>query len=122
MEPEFVDNRSGNTLVAGLRGHLGRLGQTCARPVELAMATGYLNPEAPKVGPRRAGSQTALVPAYSPYSPSLQSRAPPPYGRTVPRSHGLTGFQCVSTARASASSRNLSDSMIVAPSTKSFLK
>jgi len=45
MKPEFVDNRNGNTLVAALRGHLDWLGQTYAQPVELAIATGYFNPE-----------------------------------------------------------------------------
>jgi len=45
MKPEFVDNRNGNTLVAALRGHLDWLGATYARPVELAIATGYFNPE-----------------------------------------------------------------------------
>ncbi len=45
MKPEFVDNRSGNTLVAALRGHLDWLGQTYAHSVELAIATGYFNPD-----------------------------------------------------------------------------
>jgi hypothetical protein len=45
MKPEFVDNRNGNTLVAALRGHLGWLEQTYARPVELSVASGYFNPE-----------------------------------------------------------------------------
>ena len=45
MKPEFVDNRSGNTLVAALRAHLDWLASTYARPVELAIATGYFNPE-----------------------------------------------------------------------------
>jgi len=45
MKPEFVDNRNGNTLVAALRGHLDWLAGTYAQPVELAIATGYFNPE-----------------------------------------------------------------------------
>ena len=45
MKPEFVDNRNGNTLVAALRGHLDWLSATYAQPVELAIATGYFNPE-----------------------------------------------------------------------------
>jgi len=45
MKPEFVDNRNGNTLVTALRGHLDWLAQTYAQPVELAIATGYFNPE-----------------------------------------------------------------------------
>jgi hypothetical protein len=45
MKPEFVDNRNGNTLVAALRGHLDWLASTYARPIELAIASGYFNPE-----------------------------------------------------------------------------
>ncbi len=45
MKPEFVDNRNGNTLVAALRGHLAWLSETYARPIELAIASGYFNPE-----------------------------------------------------------------------------
>ena len=45
MKPEFVDNRNGNTLVAALRGHLDWLANTYARPIELAIASGYFNPE-----------------------------------------------------------------------------
>jgi hypothetical protein len=45
MKPEFVDNRNGNTLVAALRGHLDWLATTYARPIELAIASGYFNPE-----------------------------------------------------------------------------
>ena len=45
MKPEFVDNRNGNTMVAALRGHLDWLADTYARPIELAIASGYFNPE-----------------------------------------------------------------------------
>ena len=45
MKPEFVDNRNGNTLVAALRGHLDWLANTYAQPIELAIASGYFNPE-----------------------------------------------------------------------------
>jgi len=45
MKPEFVDNRNGNTLVAALRGHLDWLVNTYAQPIELAIASGYFNPE-----------------------------------------------------------------------------
>ena len=45
MKPEFVDNRNGNTLVTALRGHLDWLANTYARPIELAIASGYFNPE-----------------------------------------------------------------------------
>lgn len=45
MKPEFVDNRDGNTLVEALRGHLDWLHETFAQPVEVAIASGYFNPE-----------------------------------------------------------------------------
>ncbi|MHB0961122.1 MAG: helicase-related protein [Pirellulaceae bacterium] len=45
MKPEFVDNRNGNTLVAALRGHLDWLANTYTQPIELAIASGYFNPE-----------------------------------------------------------------------------
>ena len=45
MKPEFVDNRDGNSMVAGLRGHLEWLEQTYAQAVELSIATGYFNVE-----------------------------------------------------------------------------
>lgn len=44
MKPEFVDNRE-ITLVEALKGHLEWLHTTYARPVELAIASGYFNPE-----------------------------------------------------------------------------
>jgi hypothetical protein len=45
VKPEFIDNREGNTLDAALRGHLDWLASTYARPIELAIATGYFNPQ-----------------------------------------------------------------------------
>ena len=44
MKPEFVDNRE-LTMVSALSGHLDWLAETYRRPVELAIATGYFNPE-----------------------------------------------------------------------------
>jgi len=46
MKPEFIDNRGGNTLAAALTAHLDWLAETYREPVELAIATGYFNPEA----------------------------------------------------------------------------
>lgn len=45
MRPEFADNRNGNTLAQALVGHLSWLRQTYTEPVDLAIATGYFNPE-----------------------------------------------------------------------------
>ncbi len=45
MRPEFADNRNGNTLAQAIVGHLAWLRQTYSEPVELAIATGYFNPE-----------------------------------------------------------------------------
>jgi hypothetical protein len=45
MKPEFIDNRGGNTLAAALTAHLDWLAETYRQPVELAIATGYFNPE-----------------------------------------------------------------------------
>jgi len=46
MKPEFIDNRDSNTLAAALCGHLDWLAEAYRQPVELAIATGYFNPEA----------------------------------------------------------------------------
>ena len=46
MKPEFIDNRNSNTLAAALCGHLDWLAEAYRQPVELAIATGYFNPEA----------------------------------------------------------------------------
>ena len=46
VKPEFIDNRDGNTLAAALCGHLDWLAEAYRQPVELAIATGYFNPEA----------------------------------------------------------------------------
>jgi superfamily II DNA or RNA helicase len=45
MRPEFVDNRAGNTLESALVGLLCELKSTLRDPVDLAVATGYFNPE-----------------------------------------------------------------------------
>jgi hypothetical protein len=45
MKPEFIDNRGGNTLATALAAHLDWLAETYREPVELAIATGYFNPE-----------------------------------------------------------------------------
>ena len=45
MKPEFIDNRNGNTMAAALGAHLDWLAQVYREPVELAIATGYFNPE-----------------------------------------------------------------------------
>ena len=45
MKPEFIDNRTGNTLVTAIRAHLDWLADTYAKPVDLSIATGYFNPE-----------------------------------------------------------------------------
>lgn len=45
MKPEFVDNRSGNTLLEALRGHMSWLKTTYREPLELCVATGYFNPK-----------------------------------------------------------------------------
>ena len=63
MKPEFVDNRNGNTLVAALRGHLDWLASTYARPIELAIASGYFNPEGLRFAgrPPRTAAQGAAA-------------------------------------------------------------
>ena len=43
--PEFVDNRNGNTLAAALNARLAYLAETLRQPVDVAIATGYFNPE-----------------------------------------------------------------------------
>lgn len=43
--PEFVDNQNGNTLAAALDTRLRHLGATLKQPVDVAIATGYFNPE-----------------------------------------------------------------------------
>ncbi len=43
--PEFVDNRNGNTLAAALNARLRHLAETLRQPVDVAIATGYFNPE-----------------------------------------------------------------------------
>lgn len=43
--PEFVDNRYGNTLAVALNARLQHLAATLREPVDLAIATGYFNPE-----------------------------------------------------------------------------
>jgi len=43
--PEFVDNRDGNTLALSLNQYLQQLTATLREPVEVAIATGYFNPE-----------------------------------------------------------------------------
>lgn len=43
--PEFVDNRNGNTLAAALNARLQHLAVTLRQPVDVAIATGYFNPE-----------------------------------------------------------------------------
>lgn len=45
MRPEFVDNREGNTLEAAINGLLADLKVRLREPVNLAIATGYFNPE-----------------------------------------------------------------------------
>lgn len=45
MRPEFVDNQDGNTLEAALVGLLADLKNRIPEPVNLAVATGYFNPE-----------------------------------------------------------------------------
>lgn len=45
MKPDFVDNRAGNTLDEALRAHLRWAQATYQRPLALAIATGYFNPE-----------------------------------------------------------------------------
>lgn len=44
-QPEFIDNRAGNTLDAALNARLRHLATTLREPVRLAIATGYFNPE-----------------------------------------------------------------------------
>ncbi len=44
-QPEFVDNRDGNTLAAALNARLRHLAATLREPVDVAIATGYFNPE-----------------------------------------------------------------------------
>ncbi len=44
-QPEFVDNRDGNTLAAALIARLEHLSATLRQPVDVAIATGYFNPE-----------------------------------------------------------------------------
>ncbi len=45
LKPEFIDNRSGNTLSEALKGHLAWLSETYSQPLELSIATGYFNIE-----------------------------------------------------------------------------
>jgi hypothetical protein len=44
-QPEFVDNRHGNTLALALTQRIEHLADTLKGPVSLAVATGYFNPE-----------------------------------------------------------------------------
>ncbi len=44
-QPEFVDNRNGNTLAAALNARLNHLADALRQPVDVAIATGYFNPE-----------------------------------------------------------------------------
>ena len=44
-QPEFVDNRHGNTLAAALIARLDHLAASLRTPVDVAIATGYFNPE-----------------------------------------------------------------------------
>jgi len=44
-QPEFVDNRNGNTLAAALNTRLRDLAAALREPVAVAIATGYFNPE-----------------------------------------------------------------------------
>jgi superfamily II DNA or RNA helicase len=44
-QPEFVDNRDGNTLAAALVARLRHLAATLREPVDVAIATGYFNPD-----------------------------------------------------------------------------
>src|SRR5947208_3624043 len=44
-QPEFVDNRNGNTLAVVLAGRICHLSQTLRDPVDVSIATGYFNPE-----------------------------------------------------------------------------
>lgn len=45
VQPEFVDNLDGNTLVEALRARLEYLLRTLREPVEVSVATGYFNPQ-----------------------------------------------------------------------------
>lgn len=45
IQPEFVDNRHGNTLALALTGRAEHLAATLKDPVTLSIATGYFNPE-----------------------------------------------------------------------------
>lgn len=44
-QPEFIDNRGGNTLAAAVTARLRHLAETLRLPVDVAIATGYFNPE-----------------------------------------------------------------------------
>jgi hypothetical protein len=44
-QPEFVDNQDGNTLAVALNERLRYLARTLRSPVDVAIATGYFNPE-----------------------------------------------------------------------------
>ncbi|NUN48379.1 MAG: helicase [Candidatus Brocadiae bacterium] len=44
-KPEFIDNRSDNTLASALNAHMDWLARTYAKPVSLSVASGYFNPE-----------------------------------------------------------------------------
>ncbi len=45
FKPEFVDNRSGNTMARALREHLDTVRDTYAAPISVSIASGYFNPE-----------------------------------------------------------------------------
>src|SRR4051812_9581457 len=45
VRPEFVDNLDGNTMANALRAHLEFLAESFAHPIDVAIATGYFNPE-----------------------------------------------------------------------------
>jgi len=63
-QPEFVDNRDGNTLATALNARLRYLAETLRSPVHVAIATGYFNPEGfAKVADelRRAGNVRLLL-------------------------------------------------------------
>jgi superfamily II DNA or RNA helicase len=62
--PEFVDNRNGNTLAGALNARLQHLAATLRQPVDVAIATGYFNPEGfARVAPalRQAGKIRLLL-------------------------------------------------------------
>ena len=76
-QPEFVDNRNGNTLAAALIARLRHLAETLRQPVDVSIASGYFNPEGFSIIAeelRHAGKVRLLLGAEPTPPPALPTR------------------------------------------------